>query len=258
MQESIATIEQSELVNTQGPLFFTVINHANLSLQANDPPQEEKKRFKYKYPEAYPTPPGWDDETWNKAYTAADSRIYNHAKKNHQVSKQKRGEGVTRIEALQWEADRGKREAKKASRKPGLKQQQQQTSHREASSSTVTASVPTDADMGNKKNQKKKSAASTPVASSSSQQHNLSQTQSPEALPTFATLADRVKGKSAASAAASSPFTAESSTPLRAESEKVLPPKKGVAVPAKKVPNAKSDSKLPHLRIAIEPELIHI
>ncbi|KUJ23357.1 uncharacterized protein LY89DRAFT_606181 [Mollisia scopiformis] len=36
-----------------------------------------KEGFKYKYPEAAPTPDGEDDVVWNKTYTAADSRMYN-------------------------------------------------------------------------------------------------------------------------------------------------------------------------------------
>jgi COMPASS component SPP1 len=57
--------------------------------------------FKYKYPEAKPTPPGVDDAEWNKIFTAADSRFYNKAHKNANASKVKRGTGETRALALQ-------------------------------------------------------------------------------------------------------------------------------------------------------------
>lgn len=53
------------------------------------------RRYKYKYPEAYPTPPGEDDETWNKLFTAADSRLYNKHGKNSNESKKYRTSGET-------------------------------------------------------------------------------------------------------------------------------------------------------------------
>ena len=58
-------------------------------------------KYKYKYPQAYPTPDGEDDEVWNKLYTAADSRLYNKHGKNANESKKYRMSGETRILALQ-------------------------------------------------------------------------------------------------------------------------------------------------------------
>jgi COMPASS component SPP1 len=57
--------------------------------------------FKYKYPEARPTPEGVDDAEWNKLFTAADSRFYNKAHKNANASKVKRSTGETYTLALQ-------------------------------------------------------------------------------------------------------------------------------------------------------------
>ncbi|KAH8654534.1 hypothetical protein BGZ60DRAFT_418706 [Tricladium varicosporioides] len=51
--------------------------------------------FKYKYPEAAPTPPGYDDAEWNKVYTAADSRFYNRNGKNSDKSRKFRQSGET-------------------------------------------------------------------------------------------------------------------------------------------------------------------
>jgi COMPASS component SPP1 len=55
-----------------------------------------KPGFKYKYPEAAPTPPGEDDVVWNKVYTAADSRMYNKHHKNANESRKFRQSGETR------------------------------------------------------------------------------------------------------------------------------------------------------------------
>lgn len=51
--------------------------------------------FKYKYPQAAPTPPGVDDTEWNKIYTAADSRNYNRHHKSAIESKKYRERGET-------------------------------------------------------------------------------------------------------------------------------------------------------------------
>lgn len=203
----------------------------------------EGPRYKYKYPEAYPTPPGWDDEVWNKAYTAADSRIYNHAKKNHQVSKQKRQEGVTREEALRWELERPEREARR-----GKKSQQQ--SRAGASSSAAIPSTSTfsnQADnMANKKPQKKtKKKPEVAPSTAPAQQSMTFSAPSPE-FGSTQTLADRIKGKSAASAAASSASSGEPSIPLSfgAESEKASKRPNGSA---KKQPNGKANRTSPDL-----------
>lgn len=139
------------------------------------------------------------------------------------VSKQKRAEGVTRTEALEWEKTKPAREAKKASKK----------SRGEATSSkstTVGASTSHDSEL-TKKTQKKKVKVNTTDGNSSFQQLSSSLASAPEDLSQFAsssqqTLADRIKGKSAASAAATSAFSNDSSTPTRAESEKIQQSKK--------------------------------
>jgi COMPASS component SPP1 len=61
--------------------------------------------FKYKYPEAKPTPPGEDDVVWNRTYTAADSRMYNKNGKDHNNSRKIRASGDTYTLSLQihWE-----------------------------------------------------------------------------------------------------------------------------------------------------------
>lgn len=51
--------------------------------------------FKYKYPEAAPTPAGEDDTEWNKVYTAADSRFYNRNGKSADKSRKFRQSGET-------------------------------------------------------------------------------------------------------------------------------------------------------------------
>ncbi|KAF8864628.1 hypothetical protein BDZ45DRAFT_669394 [Acephala macrosclerotiorum] len=51
--------------------------------------------FKYKYPEAKPTPEGEDDQVWNKTYTAADSRMYNKNGKDANQSRKFRLSGET-------------------------------------------------------------------------------------------------------------------------------------------------------------------
>jgi hypothetical protein len=68
-------------------------------------------RYKYKYPEAYPTPPGEDDEKWNKIFTAADSRLYNRHGKSAVESKKYRTSGETYKLALQMLAEKNAKEA---------------------------------------------------------------------------------------------------------------------------------------------------
>jgi len=57
--------------------------------------------YKYKYPEAQPTPDGEDDVQWGKIYTAADSRKYNHHGKSSTESKKFRQSGETTKLALE-------------------------------------------------------------------------------------------------------------------------------------------------------------
>ncbi|KAL2069027.1 hypothetical protein VTL71DRAFT_15365 [Oculimacula yallundae] len=56
--------------------------------------------FKYKYPQAKPTPDGEDDTVWNRIYTAADSRMYNKHHKSANESRKYRDTGETRTLAL--------------------------------------------------------------------------------------------------------------------------------------------------------------
>ncbi|POS88382.1 hypothetical protein EPUL_000126 [Erysiphe pulchra] len=57
--------------------------------------------FKFKYPEAKPTPPDEDDAVWNRTFNAADSRLYNKNGKNAAISKKFRSSGETYALALQ-------------------------------------------------------------------------------------------------------------------------------------------------------------
>ncbi|QSZ36581.1 hypothetical protein DSL72_006461 [Monilinia vaccinii-corymbosi] len=70
--------------------------------------------YRYKYPEAAPTPPGVDDERWNKIYVAADSRFYNRAKKNATESRKIRLTGETYKLALRILEERNAKEAEAA------------------------------------------------------------------------------------------------------------------------------------------------
>ena len=71
-----------------------------------------KEGFKYKYPEAKPTPPGEDDVVWNKVYTAADSRMYNKHHKNANESRKFRSTGETRELALRMLKENKEKHAK--------------------------------------------------------------------------------------------------------------------------------------------------
>jgi len=64
-----------------------------------------KPSFKYKYPQAAPTPEGEDDTVWNKVYTAADSRMYNKHHKNANESRKYRESGETRVLAIKMLAE---------------------------------------------------------------------------------------------------------------------------------------------------------
>jgi COMPASS component SPP1 len=67
--------------------------------------------FKYKYPEASPTPAGEDDTNWNKIYTAADSRMYNKHGKDANNSRKFRLSGETRKLALTMLEEKKAKEA---------------------------------------------------------------------------------------------------------------------------------------------------
>jgi len=81
---------------------------AQANLSSSPPPAPEYEPpisnnapgFRYKYPGAAPTPPGVDDQEWNKIYTAADSRFYNKHGKNSTESKKYRDRGETYTLAL--------------------------------------------------------------------------------------------------------------------------------------------------------------
>ncbi|TAQ85947.1 hypothetical protein B7494_g5713 [Chlorociboria aeruginascens] len=99
--------------STSSPLFFkagrpTGFTSSGRPLSNNDPD------FKFKYPEARPTPPDEDDYEWNKTYTAADSRFYNKYKKNSNESKRLRQTGETRILAIQMHEEKNKAAAARA------------------------------------------------------------------------------------------------------------------------------------------------
>lgn len=71
--------------------------------------------FKYKYPQAKPTPPGVDDADWNKIYTAADSRNYNKHSKSANESKKYRERGDTYELALKMLEEKREKARKAAS-----------------------------------------------------------------------------------------------------------------------------------------------
>ncbi|KAJ5051849.1 uncharacterized protein L3040_001619 [Drepanopeziza brunnea f. sp. 'multigermtubi'] len=68
--------------------------------------------FKYKYPQAKPTPDGEDDLTWNRIYTAADSRMYNKHHKSANESRKYRESGETRILAIRMLAENKEKHAR--------------------------------------------------------------------------------------------------------------------------------------------------
>jgi COMPASS component SPP1 len=70
-----------------------------------------KPGFRYKYPQAAPTPPNEDDVVWNKVYTAADSRMYNKHHKNANESRKYRESGETRTLALRMLASNREKHA---------------------------------------------------------------------------------------------------------------------------------------------------
>lgn len=82
--------------------------HPNLPLPSilKPPRGTNKSGYKYKYPEAAPTPEGEDDDEWNKVYTAADSRFYNKHGKSSQASKKYRQSRETYELAVTMIADK--------------------------------------------------------------------------------------------------------------------------------------------------------
>lgn len=68
--------------------------------------------FKYKYPQAKPTPDGEDDAAWNKIYTAADSRMYNKHHKSANESRKYRESGETRTLAIRMLAENKEKHAR--------------------------------------------------------------------------------------------------------------------------------------------------
>ncbi|KAE8450250.1 hypothetical protein EG329_006678 [Mollisiaceae sp. DMI_Dod_QoI] len=69
--------------------------------------------FKYKYPEAEPTPDGEDDVVWNRTFTAADSRMYNKNGKDANQSRKFRLSGETYNLTLTIHLENKKKHAKK-------------------------------------------------------------------------------------------------------------------------------------------------
>jgi hypothetical protein len=59
-----------------------------------------RKPFKFKFCECAPAPEGVADKIWDKAYNAANSRMYNKNEKNASKCKEFRKQGVTRDIAL--------------------------------------------------------------------------------------------------------------------------------------------------------------
>lgn len=74
-----------------------------VSIELEDPfavISNNKAGFKYKYPEAAPTPDGEDDIVWNNVYSAANTRMY---RKHHNARKSRkcRESGETRTLAIE-------------------------------------------------------------------------------------------------------------------------------------------------------------
>jgi COMPASS component SPP1 len=108
---------------------------APLSAQSSSPPPSSAPEyeppisnnapgFRYKYPGAKPTPPGVDDQEWNKIYTAADSRFYNKHGKNSTESKKYRDRGETytlALKMLEEKREKRKREMEGGGPPPKVK-----------------------------------------------------------------------------------------------------------------------------------------
>ena len=216
-----------------------------------------KATFKYKYPQAAPTPDGEDDTVWNKVYTAADSRMYNKHHKNANESRKYRESGETRVLAIKMLAENKEKyaQAVAAARASGIPLS--------AIRSTPKTSTPT---MAPKKKEIKKEASSS----------SRDGTPGGEGIPM--SISEKIKSEGRARKAPPNPPSSNQGTPapstapkqgtpvkqgtpssgLRINSpapEKATPPpkapkpaKKGTATSVKKqhAKKAKSDGMLPH------------
>lgn len=190
----------------------------------NDP------KFKYKYPQARPTPEGVDDSEWNKLFTAADSRFYNKANKNAVTSKAKRESGETYGLALQMLQEKREKAARKANNN-GI-----------GSSNSLASSLSTAAPK-TKISSTKKPQPSKEVLTSGSR----------EATPATMDMAERIKTearprKAASDAPSERDSPAPSPAPKTVSSAAPLKPqktgsKKGTATSTKKQQAKKSLSK---------------
>jgi COMPASS component SPP1 len=202
------------------------------SAQLSNPPtviSNNDPAFKYKYPQASPTPPGVDDTEWNKLFTAADSRFYNKAHKSAVASKAKRESGETYALALQMlQEKRGKAVSKGTS---------STVDSSNSLVSTLSASTP----------KPKVPTAKKPQSSKEGQVGS-----SREATPATMDMAERIKTegrpRKAASAAPSEHDTPAPSPVPKINSATAPPksksvPKKGTAAPTKKQQEKKSLSK---------------
>jgi COMPASS component SPP1 len=185
----------------------------------NDP------NFKFKYPQARPTPPGVDDTEWNKLFTAADSRFYNKAQKNAIVSKAKRESGDTYTLALQMLKEKRDKATGKANTKATT------------SSNTGVPALST----------------STPRAPITQRPQTPNEaTSSREDTPAAMDMAERIKIEGRARKTASGAPSPERDTPAPPPAPKTSSapkpqkpgPKKGIAAPSKKQQDKKPLSKV--------------
>ncbi|KAE9380042.1 hypothetical protein N431DRAFT_448859 [Stipitochalara longipes BDJ] len=105
---AIAPNELAQATNTHASPLHTAEFQQPVPIEVEDPfavITNNKPGFKYKYPQAAPTPDGEDDIVWNKVYTAADSRMYNKHHKNANESRKYRESGETRVLALKMHAE---------------------------------------------------------------------------------------------------------------------------------------------------------
>ncbi|RKF60258.1 putative phd transcription [Erysiphe neolycopersici] len=95
---SLVSVDSASDVSVNSDVEFTAadLSASPFAIITNNAPD-----FKFKYPEAKPTPPDEDDAVWNRTFNAADSRLYNKNGKNAAISKKFRSSGETYALALQ-------------------------------------------------------------------------------------------------------------------------------------------------------------
>ena len=87
------------------PAKLSVQDHSLAAESAKSSPNSERKT-RFKYPEAFPAPPGVVDTAWNKIYTAANARMYYKAGNSVAIAKTHRTSGETYQLALTMLAEK--------------------------------------------------------------------------------------------------------------------------------------------------------